>query len=134
MTYICRVIRVLVYSSDSEVRARVRRALGQLPESGSPPVDFVEVATQPAVTRETAEGKVDLVILDGEASPSGGIGVARQLKDELHQCPPIVLIIGRPDDAWLAVWSGADAVVPRGLDPIALKEAAVPLLPGRLAV
>lgn len=97
-------------------------------------MDFVDVAIHHAVTRETAAGTVDLVILDGEASPAGGMGLARQLKDELGQCPPIIVITARPDDAWLAGWSGADAVVPRGLDPIELRAAVVRLLGGRLAV
>jgi DNA-binding response OmpR family regulator len=97
-------------------------------------MDFVDIATHPAVTSEVASGNVDLVILDGEASPSGGIGLARQLKDELRQCPPILVITARPDDAWLACWSGADAMVPRELDPIAVKDAVVPLLRGRPAV
>jgi DNA-binding NarL/FixJ family response regulator len=132
---ICCVIRharVLVYSSNADIRTRVKQALGRMPDSGSAPIDFVEAATHPAVIREMTFGEIDLVIADGEASPSGGMGLARQLKDELAQCPPIVVITARQDDAWLADWSGADAVVSRVLDPIVLKEAVVLLLRGRL--
>ena len=46
------------------------------------------------------------MVLDGEAQPAGGMGVCRQAKDEIHDCPPVLLIIGRPDDGWLATWSG----------------------------
>ena len=127
-------LRVLVYSSNTDVRRRVKQAIGQIPDSSLAPIDFVDCATHNAVAREMASGKIDLVIVDGEASPSGGIGLAKQLKDELLQCPPIVVITARPDDAWLADWSGADASVSRDLDPIVLKEAVAPLLRGRLTV
>jgi DNA-binding NarL/FixJ family response regulator len=126
--------QVLVYSSNASVRIRVQQALGQLPDSRTPPLDFVNTATQPAVLAEMASGRIDLVILDAEAAPSGGIGLAKQLKDELLQCPPIVVITARPDDAWLADWSGADAVVCRPIDPIAMRQAVIPLLCGRLIV
>ncbi len=35
------------------------------------------------------------MVLDGEAQPAGGMGVCRQAKDEIHNCPPALLIIGR---------------------------------------
>jgi DNA-binding NarL/FixJ family response regulator len=125
-------LQVLLYSSNASVRIRVQQALGQLPDSRTPPLDFVNTATQPAVLAEMASGRINLVILDAEAAPSGGIGLAKQLKDELLQCPPIVVIIARPDDAWLADWSGADAVVSVPVDPIVLTETVIPLLRSRL--
>ena len=53
------------------------------------PMVLVDLATAPAVMQQMVSGKTDLAILDGEASPSGGLGLAKQLKDELLQCPPI---------------------------------------------
>ena len=64
-------------------------------------------------------GGIDLAILDGEAVP-GGMGLCRQLKDEILRCPPILVLIGRPDDAWLATWSRADGAVSHPIDPIRL--------------
>jgi hypothetical protein len=72
-------------------------------------------------------GGIDLAILDGEAVP-GGMGLGRQLKDEIHDCPPVLLIAGRPDDAWLATWSRADGVVSHPVDPVRLPAAAAELL------
>ena len=69
-----------------------------------------------------------LVILDGEASPVGGMGIAKQLKDEITDCPPVLVLTGRADDAWLANWSRAEAAVPHPIDPIRLGEAVVGLL------
>ena len=40
------------------------------------------------------EGGFDLVILDGEATPAGGMGIAKQLKDEIADCPPILVLTG----------------------------------------
>ena len=127
-------LRVVVYSSNSAIRMRVKQALGSLPDKCIAPVIFIDTATQPAVDRELASGGTDLVILDAEATPLGGIGLAKQLKDELLQCPPIVVVIARLDDAWLADWSRADAVVPRPIDPVALREAVIPLLRSRQIV
>jgi DNA-binding response OmpR family regulator len=78
--------------------------------------------------------RFDLVILDGEATPAGGMGIARQLKDEIYQCPPILVLIGRPQDGWLATWSRADAVVSHPLDPRTLAKAAAELLKRRIAL
>ena len=51
------------------------------------------------------------------------MGLAKQLKDEIADCPPILVLTGRPDDAWLASWSRAEAAVPHPIDPIRLGEA-----------
>ncbi len=125
--------RVLVYSDDATVRASVRRALGRRPAADLPVLDLLDVATEPAVIAEMDRGGFDLVILDGEAVPAGGMGICRQLKDEIYRCPPVLVLTGRVDDAWLATWSRADAAVPHPLDPRALAAAAAALLRERLA-
>jgi hypothetical protein len=56
------------------------------------------------------------------------MGLCRQLKDEILRCPPILLLIGRPDDAWLATWSRADGAVSHPVDPIRLPAAVAKLL------
>ena len=73
-------------------------------------------------------GGADVMVLDGEAQPAGGMGVCRQAKDEIHDCPPVLLIIGRPDDGWLATWSGAEAVVSHPIEPRALATALAGLM------
>ena len=62
-------------------------------------------------------GGLDLLVLDGEAQPTGGLGLAKQVKDEIADCPPTLVLIARRDDRWLAEWSLADAVVPLPVDP-----------------
>ena len=120
--------RILVYSDDANVRERVRLALGKRIHPELPELTYVDVATGPVVIRTMDEGGIDLAILDGEATPTGGMGIAKQLKDELATCPPIVVLTGRPDDAWLASWSRAEAAVPHPLDPIVLGRTVLGLL------
>ncbi|MGV1036531.1 MAG: hypothetical protein ACOYD0_05835 [Candidatus Nanopelagicales bacterium] len=126
-------LRVLVYSDDANTRAEVLTALGPRPSPELPRVDYVECATEPAVIRRMDAGGIDLAILDGEAVPAGGMGITRQLKDEIYKCPPILVLIGRPQDAWLATWSRAEAVVSHPLDAMQLAEAVGSLLRGRVA-
>ena len=82
-----------------------------------------ESATSPAVIEAVETGTFDLLILDGEATPVGGLGLCRQLKSEIYRCPPVVVLTGRPQDGWLAAWSQADMAVPHPLDPLALSTA-----------
>ncbi len=121
-------LRILVYSDNAKTRERVIRALGKHLHPDLPELTYVEVATGPAVIRQMDEGGIDLAILDGEATPTGGMGIAKQLKDELATCPPILVLTGRPDDAWLASWSRAEAAVPHPLDPIVLGRTVLELL------
>ena len=125
-------LRVLVYSDDIDIRQQVILALGRRPHRDLPEVEYVEVATEPVVISNMDAGGIDLAILDGEAVPAGGIGIAKQLKDEIYGCPPILVLTGRPQDAWLATWSRADAAVPHPIDPIALAQTVVTLLRDRV--
>jgi DNA-binding response OmpR family regulator len=120
-------VTILLYSSNRLTRENVRLALGRKVASDVPPVSVVEVATQPAVVSAMDEGGIDLAILDGEAVP-GGMGLCRQLKDEIVRCPPILVLTGRPDDAWLATWSRADGVTPHPVDPFRLPRVVADLL------
>ena len=126
-------MRVLVYSDDSNTRATVMRALGTRVHPDLPEVEYLECATEPVVIAAMDAGGIDLAILDGEAVPAGGMGIARQLKDEIYRCPPILVLTGRPEDAWLAAWSRADAAVPHPLDPIVLAQAVADLMRRRRA-
>lgn len=125
-------MKVLVYSDDADTRAQIRMAIGRRPAADLPKVEFVERATQPAVVERLDEGDIDVLVVDGEAQPAGGLGVCRQAKDEVYDCPPVLAVIGRRDDGWLATWSRADAVVSLPIDPMAVAKALAGLMRGRL--
>ncbi|HKD87326.1 MAG TPA: hypothetical protein VKB62_02240 [Streptosporangiaceae bacterium] len=126
-------MKVVVYSHDADTRARVRLAIGRRPAPDVPEAEIVDVATEPMLFRLLDAGGVDVMILDGEAQPAGGMGICRQAKDEIFNCPPVLLIIGRPDDGWLATWSRADAVVSHPIDPVDLARELAALMRQRAA-
>jgi len=127
-------LSILVYSDDSSVRKAVITALGKRLSPEFPENEIHEFATADAlrlfaITENKGNKKgIDLFILDGEATPEGGMGLARQLKDELFNCPPSLLIVARAQDAWLAGWSRADGVVTHPIDPFTLAKSAAKLL------
>ena len=121
-------LKILVYSDNARTREKVRSALGKRVHPDLPELSYLDVATAPVVIANFDKGGIDLAILDGEAAPTGGMGLAKQLKDEITDCPPILVLTGRPDDAWLARWSQAEAAVPHPIDPIRLGEAVAELL------
>ncbi|MDF9715933.1 response regulator transcription factor [Nocardioides sp. ChNu-153] len=127
-------LRVLVYSDDVRTREQVVLALGRRVHPDLPELEYVEVATAAVVRQQLDTGRIDLAVLDGEAVPAGGMGIAKELKDEIYACPPVLVLTGRPQDAWLATWSRAEAAVPHPLDPVLLAETVAGLLRGRPAV
>ena len=126
-------LSILLYASDRTVREHVRLSLGRKIAADLPPVQVLEVATQPAVLSSMDRGGIALAILDGEAVP-GGMGLCRQLKDEIANCPPILVLTARRDDAWLATWSRAEGVLPHPVDPIRLPDVVAALLRPRQAI
>ena len=125
-------LKVLVYSDDVNTRQQVILALGRRPHPDLPELTYTEVATEPVVLQHMDAGGVDLAILDGEAVPAGGMGIAKQLKDEIYRCPPLLVLTGRVQDNWLATWSRAEAAVAHPLDPIELAETVIRLLRSRV--
>jgi response regulator RpfG family c-di-GMP phosphodiesterase len=128
---------IVLYSDDSSVREAVIGALGNRLAPDMAEHVIHEFATGPAL-RLFVDGKkvgsdspIDLFILDGESVPEGGIGIARQLKDEVFNCPPVMVITGRKEDAWLAAWSRAEANVLHPVDPFTLSHTVADLLRAR---
>jgi DNA-binding response OmpR family regulator len=123
---------VLLYSDDPQVRDRMRLAIGTRPAEGLA-VRFVEASTQDEVVRWVDRFKIDLLVLDGEATPSGGLGIARQLKDEYDDCPPTVVVIARAADRWLAAYAKVDATLIHPLDPMTTGQTIASMLRARAA-
>jgi DNA-binding response OmpR family regulator len=124
-------MRILVFSHKADVRDAIINAVGRRPAADLGRVDYVEAAGVADVLAEMDAGGIDLAILDGEAQPTGGIGLTRQLKSEIADCPPIVVSVRRKDDRWLATWSQADAVLVHPLDPLTAAETVADVLRAR---
>ncbi|MBU6254832.1 MAG: hypothetical protein KGM45_00870 [Actinomycetales bacterium] len=132
--------QIIIYSDDSSVRSSIVSALGVRAAKDLPEHELHEFATGSALrayvdSKNLAGGfRADLFILDGEAAQEGGMGMARQLKDEVFNCPPILVITGRKEDKWLAAWSLAEASIVHPIDPFTLAKTAADLLRGRSVV
>jgi DNA-binding response OmpR family regulator len=120
-------VSILLYSDDITTRDAVRAAVGRRPAKDVEVVRWHECATADAVVTSVEAERFDILILDGEAAKVGGLGLTRQLKNEVYGCPPVIVLTGRPQDSWLAAWSQADLAVPHPLDPIALSSAVTTL-------
>ncbi|GAA3012166.1 hypothetical protein [Actinokineospora diospyrosa] len=121
-------LKILVFSHRPEVRETIITAVGRRPAADIGRVAYVEVGTVSEVLMEMDAGGIDLAILDGEAQPTGGMGLCRQLKNEITDCPPIIIAVRRKDDRWLATWSQADAVLVHPLDPLTAAETVADVL------
>jgi response regulator RpfG family c-di-GMP phosphodiesterase len=130
---------IVLYSDDVTVREAVIGALGSRVAPDMAEHVIHQFATGAALRlfvdakKPGNEAPIDLFILDGESVPEGGIGMARQLKDEVFNCPPVMVITGRKEDAWLAAWSRAEANVLHPVDPFTLSHTVAELLRARTA-
>jgi response regulator RpfG family c-di-GMP phosphodiesterase len=128
---------IVLYSDDVTVREAVIGALGSRVAPDMAEHVIHQFATGAALRlfvdakKPGNETPIDLFILDGESVPEGGIGMARQLKDEVFNCPPVMVITGRKEDAWLAAWSRAEANVLHPVDPFTLSHTVAELLRAR---
>lgn len=125
-----RLHTVLLYSDDPQVRDRMRLAVGTRPASDLA-VEFVDADNYDECIRLVDEYEIDLMLLDGEATPAGGIGIARQIKDDRDDAPPICVVIARAADRWLAAYAEVDATLMHPLDPIAAGQTVARLLRSR---
>jgi len=119
---------VLVFSHLPQVRDSIINAVGRRPAPDIGRLTFVEAETIAEVLAHLDAGTVDLAVLDGEAQPTGGMGLCRQVKHEITECPPVIVAVRRQDDRWLATWSMADAVLVHPLDPLTAAETVADVL------
>lgn len=128
-------MKALLISSDPELRAMLRVAMGNSERRTGERWEYLEAndgLEGIAVARREAP---DLVVAEEIASRAGGFAVAKDLRGAHEPFPgAIVLILARPQDDWLAKWSGADAWFTRPVDPFALADAVIERLGLRDAV
>lgn len=114
-------MRVLVVSESADVRLRSTTAMRAHPE-----IDVLEAASAGEGHDILASGNVDVVVMDGDMRPEGGYSVAyevraaAELRDE--RPPPVIMLMGREQDRWLADWAGAVAAFTKPVDPFAIAE------------
>ena len=121
---------VLLYSDDKAVRDKIRLAIGIRPAADLR-VEFVDASTweECRILLDTYE--IDLMVLDGEAAPAGGLGIARQTKDEYATPPPVCVVLARAADRWLAAFAQVDQTLTYPLDPVTTGQTIAAILRAR---
>lgn len=114
-------VNVVLYSGDANTRKAVIEGVGVKPSKDSPRINWFETATAQGTMYAVAENLPPVVVLDAETPKVGGMAVAQRMINELDVDPVIILLTARPQDDWLAAWSGASYVVPSPLDPLELQ-------------
>jgi DNA-binding response OmpR family regulator len=121
---------VLLYSDDQAVRDRIRLAIGTRPAADLT-VEFVDASTWEQCRILQDKYDIDLMVLDGEASPAGGLGIARQTKDEYATPPPVCVVLARAADRWLAAYAQVDHTLTYPLDPVTTGQTVAAMLRDR---
>lgn len=132
-------MNVLLVSSSSELSRHVLSAL-----AGPDVLTHTEVRSplRALALLDDDEGETfDVVLADNDTQPTGGFYLSRELKARARMgrdVPPVILILAREQDEYLARWSEADVWIIKPVDPFDLAEAVeavaarrpVPQLPG----
>jgi DNA-binding response OmpR family regulator len=109
---------VLVFSHRADLRDAVRTAVGRRPAADVGPLTWLEAESGDEVIAAVERGGIDLCILDGEAQPTGGLAISRQLDEEVSDRPAVCVLVARQADRWLAHWSRAEGTLPMPVDPL----------------
>ena len=128
-------VKALLVSPDPNSRelfglsvAGISRALGQ-------PLEFLEASNGEQGIKLAWRELPDVVVADEIASRAGAFALAKDLRGQNEPFPGvIVILLDRPQDEWLAKWSGADAWFVKPFDPFEVSRRVVELLRQRETV
>ena len=125
-------MRVLLVSPDAKARDLMRIAVGSLERRLGEPVSFLDAPDGELGAKVGLRERPDAVVADEIASRAGAFSMAKDLRGAPNPyLGPIVIILERKHDAWLARWSGADAWFVRPVDPFELADRLVELIRSR---
>ncbi len=122
-------MRTIVVASDApSVRADVVAVVGE------PGTEIIEVDSGQAVAPAVDEHEPDLVIVDLQMGSMGGMAVCLELRleESYGNLPhvPVLMLLDRRPDVFLAKRSGAEGWIVKPLDPIRLRKATTALTEG----
>ncbi len=121
---------VVIAGDEEWVREDVRAVLSALPD-----ISVREVTSGPAVLAAAQKAHPDLVILDFQIGNMGAMAVCLDLRLEEGSGRldhvPVLMLLDRRADVFLARRADADGWLVKPLDPIRLRRAVGELLEGR---
>lgn len=99
--------RVLVVADEPWVRNEVHAALSE------PGVDLIDHRDPGTVAATATADDIDVVLVDLQVGSMGGMAVTRSMKDAQPEgrTVPVIMLLDRPADAFLAGRAGAEAWV-----------------------
>jgi DNA-binding response OmpR family regulator len=123
-------VRTIVVASDApSVRAGITAVVGE------PGTEVVELNSGYSVAKAVAEHDPDLVVVDLQMGNMGGMAVCLDLRleESYGNLPhvPVLMLLDRRADVFLARRSGAEGWLVKPLDPIRVRRATSALLDGR---
>jgi CheY-like chemotaxis protein len=122
-------VRTILVASDAPtLRAEIAGTVG------TPDVEVVEASSGPELLAMVTESAPDLVVVDLQMGNMGGMAVCLELRNlaSFGNLPhiPVLMLLDRRPDVFLARRSGAEGWVIKPLDPIRLRRAVTALLGG----
>jgi DNA-binding response OmpR family regulator len=119
-------MKVLLVSVDANLRETMALAVRSVQRTrGEPPEAFEPLEAQDGLRGIAMAWRhlPEVVIADEISSRAGGFALAKDLKGADPPFPGVVVILlDRPQDAWLARWSGADAWFVKPVNPFELAD------------
>lgn len=125
-------MQLLAVTPRSDVLDDIRTAV--LADDDTTTVEVVAAPQAALRWLDEEPGRFDAVVADADTTPMGGFALARDVK--AHQrlgapMPPVVLLIARLQDKWLAEWAEVDAWSLKPVDPFDLAEVLRAVVEGR---
>jgi DNA-binding response OmpR family regulator len=122
-------VKVLLVSPNAESRELMGLAVAGISRTLGEPLQFVEAIDGEKGVATAWRERPDVVVADEIASRAGAFALAKELRGQMRPFEGvIVILLDRPQDAWLAEWSGADAWFVKPVDPFELAGRVVELL------
>jgi DNA-binding response OmpR family regulator len=116
-------VDVLLVSPDERTRGLIALAVRSIERRVGSELRFRAARNGDLGLRAALRDRPEVIVADEIASRAGAFSLARSLRDDPRPYGGvIVILLDRPQDAWLARWSGADAWFVKPVDPFELAD------------
>ena len=124
-----RRVRILLVAPDPSARELMRVAVGSIERRLGEPLSFLDAVDGKQGATIGLREHPDAVVAGEIASRAGAFSLAKDLRGASEPyLGPIVILLERRHDQWLARWSGADAWFVEPVDPFQLADRLVELI------